>query len=154
MSKEELNKLQILESQVADIEAKLDSTIAKLDSTIVKLDNTIVKLDNTRKITEDTNDRVKKIEIGLFGDSELEHKGIIERQRATEDRLLLVEDRTTAIEQVNDKQEVSINAKKQYEDTWEQNLKRVFWGLLVAILLVLLISGKVGISDIIKGALN
>lgn len=133
MSENEKTKLQMIEIQVTDIETKLDSTI---------------------KITEDTNDRVKKIETGLFGDSDLEHKGIIEKQRSVEERITKIEDRVFNVEQVNEKQEINISAKKEQEDVWEQNLKRVFWGLLVLILFVFLISGKIGVADIINGFLK
>lgn len=133
MSENEKTKLQMIEIQVTDIETKLDSTI---------------------KITEDTNDRVKKIETGLFGDSDLEHKGIIEKQRSVEERITKIEDRVFNVEQVNEKQEINISAKKEQEDVWEKNLKRVFWGLLVLILFVFLISGKIGVADIINGFLK
>lgn len=133
MSENEKTKLQMIEIQVTDIETKLDSTI---------------------KITEDTNDRVKKIETGLFGDSDLEHKGIIEKQRSVEERITKIEDRVFNVEQVNEKQEINISAKKEQEDAWEKNLKRVFWGLLVSILFVFLISGKIGVADIINGFLK
>ncbi len=94
---------------------KLEQEMEKLNDSLVSIEDILAKL----------NENIKKLNIGIYGDKENDHIGVIERQRQLEDRIFQLETKLRNQESNNKKQEAIDNAKKDLKINWWNIIKWV-----------------------------
>jgi len=105
------------------------------------------RMQHMEKILAEIGKKVNRIEQGIFGDDDIDHVGII-------DRVKKLEDEVKQIRQVNDNQEIEIQTKKNVTDNIVIWLQRTFWGGAVLLVVMLLLTGKIGFLDLIRGLMD
>jgi len=96
---------------------------------------------------------LKRLEFAICGDLGIGHPGIIRTQENHSEEIKSIKRDIYNIKKVNDHQEVSISAKKNQTDDWIKWGTRIGIALIVLILVSVLLTGKIGIVDLIKAAL-
>ena len=105
------------------------------------------RMEQIEKVLEAIDSKVNKIERGLFGDDQFGHTGIAKRIKKLEDEV-------SEIKKVNDNQEISIKSRKNLTDNVVVILQRAFWVGAVLLVVLLLLTGKIGFVDLVKGLMD
>jgi len=105
------------------------------------------RMEHVDAMLSDIRQKVDNIERGLFGNPEFGHTGMA-------DRISKLEKEVNEIKRVNDNQEISINARKNITDEAVVWLQRAFWGGAVLLVLMLLLTGKIGFLDLVRGLMD
>lgn len=93
---------------------------------------------------------LRRIEQGIFGDDQLQLPGLLRTQKVQQDQIDALKIKIEELEKVNEKQDVAIKAKKGLTDNAVKWLTRSFWFVALITALILLITGKIGIADLIN----
>jgi predicted nuclease with TOPRIM domain len=94
---------------------KLEQEMEKLNDSLVSIEDILAKL----------NENIKKLNIGIYGDKENDHIGVIERQRQLEDRIFQLEKKLRNQEDNDRKEQAIIVAKKDLKVNWWNIIKWV-----------------------------
>jgi len=105
------------------------------------------RMEQIEKVLATIDQKVNRIEHGLFDDDQFGHIGIAKR-------LKRLEDDVAEIKKVNDNQEISIKSRKNLTDNVVVILQRTFWVGAVLLVVLLLLTGKIGFVDLIKGLMD
>jgi len=111
----------------------LEERVAEIESSLVQMNTTLQSMSK----------KMDRIEVGLFGDQAMNYSGVIEKIKQLEKEI-------DEIKRVNDKQEISIGAKRSFTDSivlWGQ---RIFWTILAGTAIIFLLTGKIGVGDILN----
>lgn len=108
------------------------------------------KISTLETVVEEIKNAVNRIEVGLFGDEKMNYIGLIQKAKDQSEEIETLTKRISDVEEVNRQQELIISAKKSFVDTFVIWAKRVVWGGAAIIVIALILSGKLGIGDLIK----
>ncbi len=118
------------------------------------VDEQIRSLETRMKEMEDKLDTslqlMRKIEQGIFGDPHLNLPGVIKTQSMLQDQIDELKKEISELKKVNQDQDIAIKAKKGLTDNAVKWLTRIAIFIGILILLSLLLTGKIGLVDIVK----
>lgn len=121
--------------------------LTALEDRVGEIENSLIK---TNEILGAINVKMSRIEVGLFGDGQMNYVGVIEAQKLLTKRIIELESEIADIKKVNNEQEISIHAKKTFTDDFVMWSKRIFWICITLGAVTLLLTGKIGIFDLVK----
>ena len=113
---------EIVKEQIDDLKERMDQIETKLDASLKVM---------------------HKIEQGIFGDEEIGYPGVIKRIAALEAKIV-------ELESVNASQDIAIKAKKGLTDDVVSWSRRLFWVGVAMLVITLLVTGKIGIGELIE----
>lgn len=100
------------------------------------------------------NEKLKTIEVGLYGDEKNRQIGVIRRVEVLEKRMDDYEDAFIKEREINKtknlKQDISLGARQELIDNTFKWMMRIIGGLTIAIGVLYFLTGKIGLLDLIK----
>ncbi len=93
---------------------------------------------------------LSKITQGIFGDAELHVMGLLKRQELQQSQLNRLEAEIEKLKDVNIKEDVKADTIKVATDGFIVWVKRIFWVVITMLGTIALITGKIGILEIIN----
>lgn len=126
-------EVAIINEKVTRLETELRMDIEGIKSDLKKLINL-----------------VDKMNVGLYGDEENNHVGVIDRQKYLEKRIDSLVQRIEEIEKKNVEQDVSILAKKQVNNSWMEWGKVILQAVINVIVILAVLKGLIGADALLK----
>lgn len=108
------------------------------------------RMDDIEKKLDDQTKVLHKIEQGIFGDEQLNLPGLLNNYSLLQKQIDELKKEIEELKKVNTKQDTAIQAKKGLTDDAVKWLTRGFWGVAFILALILLVTGKIGIADLIN----
>lgn len=124
--------IKTLESRMDDIEGKVDSTLDVLS----KMNEKLKKLDH--------------IELGLFGDMQIGHLGVIKKQVFLEDKILDLQKKIEALEKISEVKIIEGKTQRNLKGYWFGIAKQVIQTLINVLMFYLLYRGILSPDAFIK----
>ena len=116
------------------------------------------RMDKMEETLVDIKNDVSRLVQGIFGDEKLKFPGLLASYDSLQgqiddlkkNEIALLKKEIEDLKKVNTKQDVAIEAKKGFTDDVVKWLTRGFWVIAFIIAIVLLLTGKIGIADLIN----
>lgn len=115
----------------------------EINDLTTRMDQIESKLDNILKV-------MLKIDLSIFGDPSINFLGIIKTQSILDEKVNELAKKIEEIETRNEKIDTVTKSKRDLTDDVEKWIKRAFWGTLLVAAVVFLITGKIGIAEMIR----
>jgi chromosome segregation ATPase len=116
------------------------------------------RMDNIENTLEAIQKDVGRLVQGIFGDEKLNFPGLLKSydslqgqiDRLKKEELEILKREIEDLKKVNSTQDVQIQAKKGLTDDAVKWLSRGFWAIALLLALLLLLTGKIGLADLIN----
>ena len=108
------------------------------------------RMDKMERTLEDIRADMGRVIQGIFGDEQLKFPGLLKSYDSLQGQIDLLKKEIEDLKKVNTTQDVQIQAKKGLTDEAVKWLSRGFWAIALLIALLLLLTGKIGLSDLIN----
>lgn len=116
------------------------------------------RMDKMEETLVDIKNDVGRLVQGIFGDEKLKFPGLLASYDSLQgqiddlkkNEIEFLKKEIEELKKVNVKQDVEIEAKKGFTDDVVKWLTRGFWVIIFILAMVLLLTGKIGIADLIN----
>lgn len=118
-----------------------------------------IRMDKMEQTLVDIQSNINRLVQGIFGDEKLNFPGLLKSYDSLQGQIDKIRNQEIVelrkeieeLKKVNTTQDVEIAAKKGLTDDVVKWLSRAVWGCVFVLVLTLLLTGKIGIADLIKG---
>jgi len=107
-------------------------------------------VENVEKELREMKLSLSKITQGIFGDDQLHVLGLLKRQELQQSQIMRLEAEVERLKDVNTKEDVKADTKKIVTDNFIMWVKRIFWVGITLIVFIALITGKIGILELVS----